>query len=37
LYFIRIGVLKASSHRKIEMQKDPGMVQAWSLGGSKNS
>ena len=37
LYFIRIGILKASSHRKIEMQKDPGMVQAWSLGGSKNS
>jgi hypothetical protein len=23
LYFIRIGVLKASSHRKNEMQKDP--------------
>ena len=22
-HFIRIGVLKASSHRKIEMQKDP--------------
>jgi hypothetical protein len=23
VYFIRIGVLKASSHRKVEMQKDP--------------
>ena len=23
LYFLRIGILKASSHRKIEMQKDP--------------
>jgi hypothetical protein len=23
VHFIRIGVLKASSHRKIEMQKDP--------------
>ena len=28
---------KASSHRKIEMQKDPGMVQAWVGQNTRNA